>query len=121
MKVLIVEDDQGILMALTLALQSEGHEVKSPSHGQDLIELINEFKPKAIVLDLLLGEKTGGELTKEIKSNPDTKNIPVIILSAHPHGNAIAMEAGADDFLAKPFQIDDLLAKITHNAAKYNN
>jgi DNA-binding response OmpR family regulator len=64
------------------------------------------------LLDVLLSGKDGRTIARQLKSQEDTKHIPIIMFSAHPSAEQTAREAGADDFIAKPFEIDDLLEKI---------
>jgi len=71
--------------------------------------------PDLILLDVLLSGKDGREIVKQLKSQEETKSIPIIMFSAHPSAEKTAREAGADDFVAKPFHIDFLLAVV----AKY--
>ncbi len=67
-----------------------------------------------ILLDVLLSGKDGREIVKYLKSQDETRYIPVIMFSAHPSAEETARKAGADDFIAKPFDIDELLVKIAH-------
>jgi DNA-binding response OmpR family regulator len=77
-----------------------------------LEQLHNGGLPDLILLDVLLSGKDGRDIVKYLKQHEETKRIPVIIFSAHPGAEQTALEAGADDFMAKPFEIDDLLARV---------
>ena len=68
--------------------------------------------PDLILLDVLLSGKDGREIVKRLKSQEETRHIPVIMFSAHPSAEKTARAAGADDFVAKPFEMDEILAKI---------
>ena len=68
--------------------------------------------PDILLLDMLLSGKDGREITKQLKSQDSTKHIPIILFSAYPSVEEDARRSGADDFIAKPFDIDVLLAKI---------
>jgi CheY-like chemotaxis protein len=68
--------------------------------------------PDLVLLDMLLSGKDGREIVRQLKSDEKTKHIPVIMFSAHPSAERTAFEAGADDFVEKPFDIDVLLHKI---------
>lgn len=114
-KVLIVDDDEGILEATRYAVELAGFEVKTVADPDNIIEITTAFKPNLILLDLLLAGKDGKEVLKELRGNAHTKNIPVIMLSAHPSAKDSAKEAGANDFIAKPYDIDDLVARIKKN------
>lgn len=71
-----------------------------------------KVKPQLIITDMLMSGFDGRTLTKEVKSNAATSDIKVMLMSAHPDAAQICTEIGADDFLAKPFEIDDLLNKV---------
>jgi DNA-binding response OmpR family regulator len=83
--------------------------------GGSLESLYNGGLPDLILIDVLLSGKDGREIVKSLKSQQETKQIPTIMFSAHPSAEETMQQAGADDFLEKPFDIDVLLAKITHH------
>lgn len=111
-RVLIVDDDPDILEFLQVILEEEGYAVVTSDKGDYLEHMPQESLPHLIVLDMLLSGKDGRDIVKVLKSQAETKAIPVIMFSAHPSAEQTARQAGADDFLAKPFAIDTLLAKI---------
>lgn len=113
-QVLVVDDEPDILEFLQVLLEEEGYEVEVTPKGEDLEKLQQERLPDLILLDVLLSGKDGREIVKDLKSRKETKAIPIIMFSAHPSAEATVRKAGADDFLAKPFDIDVLLAKIAH-------
>jgi DNA-binding response OmpR family regulator len=114
-KLLVVDDDPDILEFLQVILEEEGYEVLTSTKGEYLEQLHNGGLPNLILLDVLLSGKDGREIVKHLKSQDETKHIPVIMFSAHPSAEQTARAAGADDFIAKPFNIDELLARV----AKY--
>jgi DNA-binding response OmpR family regulator len=114
-KLLVVDDDPDILEFLEVILEEEGYEVLTSTKGEYLEQLHNGGLPDLILLDVLLSGKDGREIVKHLKSQDETKHIPVIMFSAHPSAEQTARAAGADDFIAKPFNIDELLARV----AKY--
>jgi len=111
-KLLIVDDEPDILEFLQVILEEEGYEVLTSTKGEYLEQLHNGGLPQLILLDVLLSGKDGREIVRYLKSQDETKHIPVIMFSAHPSAEENARAAGAEDFIAKPFDIDDLLAKI---------
>jgi DNA-binding response OmpR family regulator len=112
-KILIVDDSADILEVLTLLFDLEGYEVKTIDNGYVINEAIAEFKPDLILLDVMLGLLDGRMICSELKSSPLTSNIPVIMISASHDLNALSQKScHADDFVAKPFEIDALLAKV---------
>ena len=113
-RILIVDDDPDILEFLQVILEDEGYTVVTSDKGEYLEQLHNGGLPHLILLDVLLSGKDGREILKYLKIKPETKAIPVIMFSAHPNAEETARQAGADDFIAKPFDIDDLLERISH-------
>lgn len=112
MKVLVVDDDLTILEALKTAMEFNDYQVEAISHGEKTVQLAQKLKPDIILLDFLLSGIDGCEITKSLRSHPDTKNIPVIMLSAHPEAKKIANKIGINTFLSKPFELDELFQKI---------
>jgi CheY-like chemotaxis protein len=113
-KILIVEDDPDIVLALTTILEDEGYVVVALDSGKHLSEnLPPSSLPDLILLDMLLSGQDGREIARQLKADPSTRQIPILMLSAYPTIEQEAKAAGADSFLAKPFELDDLLAKVT--------
>jgi len=113
-KILVVDDDPDILDALQLALEDAGYEVTTTEKGEYAENLrdTNGGLPDVIILDVLLSGKDGRIICQRLKSQEDTKHIPVLMMSAHPNAHQSSKAVGADDFLAKPFDIDELLDKV---------
>jgi len=118
-RVLVVDDDESILDAISLILEEEGYEVKTVFKGQETYKAIENFKPDIILLDVLMSGNDGREICKRLKADGTTKKIPVIMISAHPTLDKGATACGAEDFLAKPFDTDDLLKKINKYTQSY--
>lgn len=113
-RILVVDDEPDILEFLQVILEEEGYAVVTSDKGEYLEQLHNGGLPHLILLDVLLSGKDGREIVKYLKNQQETKHIPVIMFSAHPSAEETARQAGADDFLAKPFNIDVMLEKISH-------
>ncbi|HEV2580940.1 MAG TPA: response regulator transcription factor [Ktedonobacteraceae bacterium] len=111
-RILVVDDEQDILEFLRVILEDEGYVVVTSDKGEYLEQLHNGGLPHLILVDVLLSGKDGRAIVKYLKSQEETKSIPIIMISAHPSSEHTALLAGAEDFLAKPFDIDVLLAKI---------
>lgn len=112
-KVLVVDDNTDILNSIQDLLELEGYEVITTPQGEEAARLAKENKPDIILLDLLLSGKDGSTICRELKENKDTKSIPVVMISAHPSAKQYALGTGANDFLAKPFQVKMLLDILT--------
>lgn len=111
-RILIVDDEPDILEFLQVILEEEGYAVMTSDKAEYLEQIHNGGLPNLILVDVLLSGKDGREIVKYLKSQEETKHIPILMFSAHPSAEATARQAGADDFLAKPFDIDVLLARI---------
>lgn len=114
-KVLIIEDDQRINKVFMAKLSLEGIEVITAISGQEGLRKIYSEEPDLVLLDIMLPEKSGFEILEEIKKDPKTKNIPVIILSNLGQEKEIkrGLELGAVDFLVKTdYSISEVTKKI---------
>lgn len=117
-KVLLIDDNPHILEAIELILTTEDYEVHSLTRVDDILKDVISLKPGLILLDLLLSGKNGKEIAGILKNNASTRNIPIVIISAHPSAEKAAMQAGVDGFLAKPFDIADLLTLVEKFTSK---
>jgi DNA-binding response OmpR family regulator len=112
--ILIVDDDRDILEFFQLLLEMEGYDVVVTSNGEQVEHLLQKQHPDLIILDVFLSGMDGREIVRVLKKNEATRRIPVIMFSAHPGAREMALKAGADDFLFKPFEMDEALKKIAH-------
>jgi DNA-binding response OmpR family regulator len=110
-RIMIADDDPGIVDAVEMLLEFEGYEVTSTVDGSTVLDMKGEL-PDLLLLDIWMSGEDGRDICKKLKSLSATKNIPVIMISASRDIKASALAAGADDFLAKPFEMDELLKKI---------
>jgi len=108
-KILVAEDDKAIIEVVKIILESEGYEVLTADQGEIVHKLVEKHKPDMIFMDIWLFGEDGGVIAKEIKTKSHTKNIPLVLMSANNETEKITKSVGADDFLLKPFNIDDLL------------
>lgn len=111
-KILVVDDDKDILEPITLLLEYEGYNVATTSKGEKAYTQIKSFIPDLILLDILMSGSDGRSICRKLKEQVETKKIPVIMFSAHPGAKYDAEECGADDFLAKPFELNELLSVV---------
>ncbi len=119
-KILIVDDNAEILQLMQLILSSRGYQVEITTDGEQTFPLIRSFQPDLIFLDILLSGMDGREICNRIKTDEDTSHISVILFSANILRAAALADSRADDFLAKPFDIHDLMKKVK-NLAGYPN
>ena len=113
-KILIVEDNEMNRDMLSRRLERKGYEVVMAEDGQIGVDMSKSESPDLILMDLSLPVMDGWEATSSIKSNDDTKDIPVIVLTAHAMAGdrEKALEAGADEYDTKPIDFKRLLGKI---------
>ncbi len=113
-KVLICDDDEGILEVMKIILEEDGIEVKLLSNGKAFIKKVKEFSPDLIFLDLWMPGIEGSEIIKLIKQDKTTNHIPVVIVSAlsKKEIEKVVTDTKADDYLSKPFDMNNLLAKV---------
>lgn len=117
-KILVVDDDLAILEVIKIILEDKGYNVLTNSNGATVHTSIEEHQPDLILLDIWMSGFDGRDISKKLKSHHKTQHIPVIVISAHNDTEKMAKEAGADDFLAKPFDIEDLLTKVESHLSK---
>ena len=111
-KIMICDDDPGILEVLEMMLEIEGYTVFTESNSTNLIKEISQSVPDLLLMDLWMPVLSGDQLLRTIRLTKELKQLPVIIFSASVDGNEIAEAAGANGFIAKPFDMDDVSAKI---------
>lgn len=116
-KIFIFDDNLEILELCTEILEDLGCEVKTSPTTNNVEQQVKEFMPDLIFMDNWLPDISGIEATRMIKANEDLKNIPVIYFSANSNISELAQEAQADDFLAKPFDLDNF-EDIVHKYIK---
>ena len=112
--VLVVEDDPTILQLLEVNFEMEGFIVLRAEDGERGLAVARESRPDVIVSDVMMPKMSGLELVQALKSSADTKSIPVILLSAKAQGADVrtGLEAGADDYVTKPFEPLDLIDRV---------
>lgn len=110
-RIMIADDDPGIVDAVEMLLEFEGYEVSSTVNGSTVLDMKDEL-PDLLLLDIWMSGTDGRDICKQLKQNDKLKDIPVIMVSASRDIERSAMNAGANDFLAKPFEMNDLLQKI---------
>ncbi|MCD6379348.1 response regulator [bacterium] len=113
-KVLVVDDEENITQILEFSIAAEGYEVVTASNGEEAIEKARKEQPNLIILDIMMPKVDGYEACRVIKSNPLTKKIPVILLTAKGReiDKRLGFEVGADDYIVKPFSPSKLIEKI---------
>lgn len=113
-KILAVDDEEDILELLTFSLAKEGYRVSGAATGEDALEAVTAQLPDLILLDLMLPGIDGLEVARRLKNDPNSKDIPIIMLTARGEESDIVtgLELGADDYITKPFSPRVLAARV---------
>ncbi len=109
--VLVVDDDPDILQTLALCLSTEGYRVLMAGNGREALDFLSREQPACILLDLMMPVMDGWQFVAELEAR-GWRKAPLLILSADRAVQGHASRLGADAFLAKPFDLDDLLGKV---------
>lgn len=112
-KILIVDDESAARTALETLLRREGFEVRDASSGESALVECASFRPDLILLDIMMPGLSGFEVCRRIKATPETRLTPVVLITglSEPNDRIAGINAGADDFLSKPIDINELLAR----------
>ena len=112
--IMVVEDEEALALLLKYNLEKEGYDVIVEARGNKVLGEVEKHQPSVIVLDWMLPEMSGVEICKLIRSKPDIKNIPIIILTAkgEEEDKIKGLSAGADDYVTKPFSVPELMARV---------
>ena len=113
-KILVIEDEQAVREMLFYALNKEDFEVREAATGKIALDILKKYNIDLILLDWMLPGQAGIEISKKLRSMPETKNIPIIMLTAKSDESdkVLGLESGADDYITKPFSPKELVARI---------
>ncbi len=112
--VLVVEDEDALATLLQYNLDKEGYEVALAQDGEEALMMVDERLPDLVVLDWMLPKVSGIEVCRRLRSRPETRNIPIVILTARGEetDRIRGLDTGADDYVVKPFSMIELTARI---------
>jgi two-component system, OmpR family, phosphate regulon response regulator PhoB len=113
-KVLVADDDADIRTLVALRLRYAGYEVVEAEDGERALELVATEHPQLCVLDVTMPKIDGLEVTRRLRANAETEQLPVILLTARAQSRDLSagIAAGANDYMPKPFRADDLIARV---------
>lgn len=111
-KILILDDDFDIGMMMKMMLKFKGYDVSVFTNPYSIEEEISNHHYDLIFMDMLLSGRNGIDICEALKKNPAMASIPLIMMSAHPDARQICLNAGANDFIAKPFELKEVLSKL---------
>jgi DNA-binding response OmpR family regulator len=110
--VLIVDDEPALVRVLAMHLDSEGYDVLTATNGPEALAQARQGRPQIVILDAMMPEMSGLEVCRRLRKDAELKRTHVIILTANEGFKQSAEEAGADDFMTKPFHLHDLSAAL---------
>jgi len=111
-RILVVDDDPDIRIMIKIMLEFKGYTVVTLERGETSEEMLMSGEFGLVIMDMLLSGMNGVDICARIKQNKSIAHIPIIMISAHPNARASCLEAGADDFIAKPFDMQEILMAI---------
>jgi DNA-binding response OmpR family regulator len=110
--ILVVDDDPDISMMLKMMLEYKGYKVIIADRPADIFHAISSHSFNLIIMDMLLSGINGTDICTQLKAKEDTCTIPVMMISAHPNARELCIKAGANDFMAKPFDMEEILTTV---------
>jgi DNA-binding response OmpR family regulator len=110
--ILVLDDDPDIGTMIKMMLEYKGYSVTVSDRAEKMGEILHDNRVDLIIMDMLLSGTNGTDLCVELKQNKSTSHIPIMMISAHPNAKEICLGAGADEFISKPFDMQDILSRI---------
>ncbi|MGH9136897.1 MAG: response regulator transcription factor [Acidimicrobiales bacterium] len=112
--ILVVDDDPVILELLTVNFEMEGFAVLTAADGEEGVRRTRDERPDVVISDVMMPRMSGLQLVNELKADPDTADIPVLLLTARAQHTDVTggLDAGADDYVTKPFEPLDLVDRV---------
>ena len=113
-KILIIDDEKDIVETLQFTLEVEGYQCQTAFDGEEGLRLAKEISPDLIILDVMMPKMNGYKICRLLKYDNAYKNIPIIMLTARSQAEdkSIGEETGANEYLTKPFELDEVLEKV---------
>ncbi len=117
-KILVLDDDPDICTMIKMVLDYHGYEAIDSDTEEKANDILASGPVDLIIMDMLLSGADGSEICRRLKQDEKTAAIPIMMFSAHPNARKICLAAGADDFISKPFEMNELLEKIRSHIEK---
>jgi len=108
----VLEDDEDIRYIIGVLLKDEGYELQLSSTFAELKSKLKDSVPDLFILDVMLPDGDGASICKDLKGDVFTRHIPIIVMSANDQNKQISLDAGANDYISKPFDIDYIVKRI---------
>ncbi len=113
-RILVVDDDREIVRLLSAYLEQSNYKVLTAYDGETALHILRRERPDLVILDLMLPDRDGWDVTRIIRSDPTLKNIPIVMLTARveDQDKIVGLELGADDYVTKPFNPREVMARV---------
>lgn len=111
-KILVVDDDPDIRIMIKMMLEYNGYNVAVTERADAAEQMLRTGDYDLSIMDMLLSGMNGVDICVHLKQDPVVKKIPIIMISAHPNARSLCLEAGAEDFIAKPFDMQEMLTMV---------
>ena len=120
-RILIVEDEPNIIKLISIRLERLGHSINAADNGVAALEIVRASMPDLILLDVMIPVLNGFQVLQQLKADPTTASIPVLMLTARGHERDIVagIEGGADDYIIKPFSFPELISRVSSALARH--
>jgi len=111
--ILVLDDDPDICLMIKMVLDYYGYDAMDAENEENAIKIISSNQVDLVIMDMLLSGADGTDICRRLKLNKETSSIPILMFSAHPTAKETCIAAGADDFISKPFEMNDMMEKIS--------
>lgn len=118
--ILVIDDDPDILTMIKVMLEFNDYSVITAENEQQCLDILENNPVNVLIMDMLLSGKDGTDICRHLKKDPKYSTIPILMFSAHPNAREACLSAGANEFMAKPFEMQEMLKKVEGLAKEVN-
>ncbi len=111
--ILVLDDDPDICIMIKMVLDYYGYDAMDAENEENARKIISSNHVDLLIMDMLLSGVDGTDICRELKQDKETSSLPILMFSAHPTAKETCLDAGADDFISKPFEMNDMMDKIS--------
>ena len=111
--ILVLDDDPDICIMIKMVLDYYGYDAMDAENEENARKIISSNHVDLLIMDMLLSGVDGTDICRRLKKDKETSSIPILMFSAHPTAKETCLAAGADDFISKPFEMNDMMEKIS--------
>jgi DNA-binding response OmpR family regulator len=111
--ILVLDDDPDICIMIKMVLDYYGYDAMDAENEENATRIISSNHVDLLIMDMLLSGVDGTDICRRLKQDKETSSIPILMFSAHPTAKETCLAAGADDFISKPFEMNDMMEKIS--------